>query len=186
MSKHTDQQYDSAIAQCRTVFLNKTRDYGTSWRIMRLPSITDQIFIKAQRIRTIDLKGAAKVNEGIEPEFIGILNYSVMALMQMKINDDSGKEIAFELAMKMYDEIIAETKSLMNAKNHDYGEAWREMSQESFIDLTLSKLLRIKQILSNDGNTLISEGVDANFHDIVNYAVFALIKLEEAKLVNKI
>lgn len=161
------------------MFLTKTRDYGTSWRIMRLPSITDQIFIKAQRIRTIDLKGIAKVAEGIEPEFIGILNYSVMALMQLKLNDDSGKEISFDTASSLYNEITTETKNLMNAKNHDYGEAWRDMRVSSFTDLILMRINRIRQIEDNQGQTLASEGIDANLMDIINYSVFALIKLEE-------
>ena len=179
MSQKTEEQFDKAIDRCRQVFENKTRDYGTSWRIMRLPSITDQIFIKAQRIRTIDLKGTSKVNEGIVPEFIGILNYSIMALMQMKMNDDSGKEISFTDATNLYNQITEDAKNLMLAKNHDYGEAWRDMRVSSFTDLIMMRILRIRQIEDNSGKTIDSEGIDANLFDIINYAAFALIKLSE-------
>ena len=162
------------------------KDYGSAWRILRTTSLTDQISIKANRIRSIEMKGEQKVMEGIDSEFIGIINYAIMALIQLELPANESLELEFERAVSMYDQKVAEIKKLMLDKNHDYGEAWRDMRVSSMTDLILMKLLRIKQIEDNNGNTLISEGVDANFHDIVNYAVFALIKLEEAKLVNKI
>ena len=174
----TEQQFEKVIAICRQVFLNKLKDYGPSWRIMRPQSITDQIFIKASRIRSIEMKGVSKVNEGIKPEFIAIVNYGVIGLIQLDLGASAdGKDLHPDDAIALYDRYIAETKALMYAKNHDYGEAWRNMRVESLTDIILMKLLRIKQIEDNQGNTLVSEGLDANYYDIINYAVFAMIKL---------
>ena len=177
---HTIEQYDAVIQKCRELFEKKTKDYGTAWRILRPSSLTDQIFIKAQRIRTIQTTGTSKVNEGIEPEFIGIINYSVMALIQLSMDDDAELELIPELALKLYDEKVAQTKSLMLDKNHDYGEAWRDMRVSSLTDLILMKLLRVKQIEDNAGKTIASEGIDANYMDMLNYAVFALILIAES------
>jgi hypothetical protein len=174
MSK-TAQQYDAIISICRNLYSNKMKDYGSAWRILRLPSLTDQIFIKAQRIRSLQENEVRKVDEGESSEFIGIINYSIMALIQLDKGVAEQPDLDVEEAVKLYDEKIKLTKDLMENKNHDYGEAWREMSQESFVDLILVKLLRIKQILMNDGKTIISEGIDANYYDIINYSVFALI-----------
>jgi Nucleotide modification associated domain 1 len=178
----TAEQYQSVISDCKSVFLKKTTDYGTAWSILRLPSLTDQIYIKAERIRTLEEKQVNKVGEGIEGEFLGIINYCVMALLQIEVRDslnsefpDRWNEVA-ELNEK-YDEKIHVAYTTMEAKNHDYGEAWRNMRVSSFTDLILMKLLRLKQIENNEGKTLISEGDDANYIDILNYAVFALIKL---------
>ncbi len=171
----TDEQYDNAVNKCREIFLKKTKDYGTSWRVYRTISIADQIYIKARRIRNIQEKGIQRIDDDIIAEFKGILNYSVIGLIQLGIHDDELEELPFEQAMQLYDGIIDQAKKLMHDKNHDYGEAWRNMSQESFTDLILAKILRIKQIVQNEGKTLISEGIDANFFDILNYAVFALI-----------
>lgn len=177
MQTNTIEQYDQVIKSCKDLFIKKTKDYGTAWRILRLPSITDQIFIKAQRIRTLEDKKVSKVNEGIVPEYIGIINYCVIALMQLQMNENDDLEIAVEKVSAMFDQKIEETKNLMLDKNHDYGEAWRDMRVGSLTDLILMKLFRVKQIEDNQGNTLVSEGVDANYHDIINYSVFALIKL---------
>lgn len=173
----TSQQYDQAIAECRDLFSKKTSDYGTAWRILRTKSLTDQIFIKAQRIRTLEEKGISKVGEGIEDEFIGILNYSVMALIQMKLDKDAPMELEPSEALRLYDEQVSITKQLMMDKNHDYGEAWRDMRVSSFTDLILMKLLRIKQIEDNQGKTIVSEGIDSGYRDMINYSVFALIKM---------
>ncbi|RYG04706.1 MAG: DUF1599 domain-containing protein [Chitinophagaceae bacterium] len=170
----TNFQYDEVISKCRDTYIRKTKDYGTSWRVFRLISITDQIYIKALRIRTIQEKGVQKVNENIEGEFAAMVNYGIMGLIQMSLPEKI-EDLPLEIAVKLYDEKAAFTKNVMEAKNHDYGEAWRDMSQQSFVDLILVKLLRIRQIISNDGKTLISEGIDANFVDIINYSVFALI-----------
>lgn len=175
----TNQQYDQAIAACREVFLKKTRDYGTSWRVYRIISVADQIYIKAKRIRTIQEKGQQKIGDDISSEFSGILNYSIIGLIQLDISDEEVEDLSPEVVEKYYQEKVAEARRLMNDKNHDYGEAWREMSQQSFVDLILAKILRIKQILANKGQTLISEGIDANFYDILNYAAFALILIGE-------
>ena len=175
MAANTSLEYDKVIAVCKSLFLKKTKDYGTAWRILRPSSITDQIFIKAQRIRTLEEKKISKVGEDITSEYIGIVNYCVMAILQLELNENEPNELAVDVTETYYDERVHETKELMFAKNHDYGEAWRSMSQESFVDLILMKLQRIRQILSNDGKTLISEGIDANYLDIINYAVFALI-----------
>ena len=176
----TVNQFDSVIAHCRELFTNKTRDYGTAWRILRAPSLTDQIFIKAQRVRTIQEKGTSKVGEAIDEEFVGIINYAVMALIQLEMKDDSRTELEPAEANTRYDAQVLTTKTLMLDKNHDYGEAWREMRVSSLTDLILMKLLRIKQIEDNQGKTLVSEGVDSGYRDILNYAVFALILLGKA------
>lgn len=178
---NTSQQYDQAVAACKNIFLNKTKDYGTSWRVYRTISIVDQIYIKAKRIRTIQEKGEQKIGDDIVSEFKGILNYAIIGLIQLDLAANEADEIDVNTVEKLYAEKINEAKDLMTDKNHDYGEAWREMSQESFTDLILAKLLRIKQILVNDGKTIVSEGIDANFFDIINYSVFALILIEEGK-----
>lgn len=172
----TESQYRQVIDRCKTLFLKKNHDYGTAWRILRLPSITDQIYIKAQRIRTLQEKGVSKVGEGIEPEFVGIINYCVMALIQLRLSDTSQLDIpALELE-PLYDREIGRVMELLFAKNHDYGEAWREMRVSSMTDIVLMKLLRTKQIEDHQGTTLVSEGVEANYMDMINYAVFCLIK----------
>jgi hypothetical protein len=175
----TAKQFDEVIGGCRDLFTKKTHDYGTAWRILRTPSLTDQIFIKAQRIRTLEEKGTSRVGEGIHDEFVGIINYAVMALIQMQLNSDESLELGTERAASLYDAQVAQTKVLMLDKNHDYGEAWRDMRVSSFTDLILMKLLRIKQIEDNSGVTLVSEGIDSGYRDILNYAVFALIQLKE-------
>ena len=177
MSK-TSQQYDQVINKCSALFEKKMFDYGSAWRILRLPSLTDQIYIKAQRIRSIENKGVQMVDEGIASEFIGILNYSIMALIQLEKGVVDQPDLNVEQAVKAYSHFAKESKDLMEAKNHDYGEAWREMRVSSLTDLILQKLLRVKQIEDNKGKTLVSEGIDANYFDMVNYAVFALIHLE--------
>jgi hypothetical protein len=175
----TDQQFDDAVKNCREIFLKKTKDYGTSWRVYRIISVADQIYIKAKRIRNIQEKGTQKIEDDIKGEFKGILNYAVIGLIQLNIQDNdaeySGEDLPVDETMKLYDKKIQSAKNLMHDKNHDYGEAWRDMSQESFVDLILAKILRIKQIIRNEGKTLVSEGIDSNFYDILNYAVFALI-----------
>jgi hypothetical protein len=171
----TDQQYDSAIKSCREIFLQKTKDYGTSWRVYRTISIADQVYIKAKRIRNIQEKGVQKIEDDAAGEFRGILNYAIIGLIQLDINDDEIENIPLDEATRLYDEKAIMAKKLMEDKNHDYGEAWRDMSRESFVDLILAKILRIKQIVQNEGKTLISEGIDANYFDIINYAAFALI-----------
>lgn len=175
----TNAQYDKAVLSCQQIFLNKTTDYGTSWRVYRIISVADQIYIKAKRIRTIQEKGQQKIDDDRISEFKGILNYGVIGLIQLDINNDEVEELPIDEVEKLYIEKIAIAKKLMQDKNHDYGEAWREMSQESFVDLILAKILRIKQILKNDGHTISSEGIDANFFDIINYAIFALILIDE-------
>ncbi|MBK7887932.1 MAG: DUF1599 domain-containing protein [Bacteroidetes bacterium] len=179
MSSLTSTQYDEAIARCKDIYLKKMKDYGSAWRILRPSSLTDQIFIKAQRIRSIEEKGKQKVIDGIDNEFIGIVNYAVMALIQLGLHSDAPLELNPDEALKNYEQRVHEVKSLMMDKNHDYGEAWRDMRVSSMTDLILMKLLRIKQIEDNSGSTLISEGVDANYADIINYAIFALIKLKD-------
>lgn len=177
----TNRQYDSVTALCEEIFFKKTKDYGTAWRILRTSSLTDQIFIKARRIRTLQETGENKVGEDIEGEFIGIINYAAMALIQLELGNSAPLEMAADDTLKHYHKQIALTKELMQKKNHDYGEAWRDMRVSSLTDLILMKLLRIKQIEDNDGSTLISEGVDANYQDIINYGVFALILLSEGQ-----
>jgi len=173
----TTTEYNSVIAHCRDLFLKKNSDYGTAWRIMRPSSITDQIFIKARRIRTLEVKKNAKVNEGILEEYVGIVNYCVIAMMQLALPEDADERLELAEVERLYGEKIDETRDLMFAKNHDYGEAWREMRISSLTDLILMKLHRVKQIEDNQGRTLVSEGLEANYRDILNYAVFALIKL---------
>lgn len=175
---NTSQQYDSIIERCRTLFNNKMQDYGSAWRILRLPSLTDQIFIKAQRIRSLQTNDIRKVDEDERSEFVGIINYAVMALIQLELGVVDQPDLDAQKAVALYDEKIATTKQLMEAKNHDYGEAWREMRVSSLTDLILQKLLRVKQIEDNKGKTIVSEGIDANYQDMINYAVFALILME--------
>jgi hypothetical protein len=175
---NTDLQYDNAVNKCREIFLQKTKDYGTSWRVYRTISIADQIYIKSKRIRNIQEKKVQKIGDNIKGEFQGILNYAVIGIIQLDIHDDEAEELSQEETMKWYDEKIHLAKELMHDKNHDYGEAWRDMSQESFVDLILAKILRIKQIIQNQGKTLVSEGIDANFYDILNYAAFALTMID--------
>jgi hypothetical protein len=171
----TSQQYDAIIAICRTLFVNKMTDYGSAWRILRLPSLTDQIFIKAQRIRSLQENEVRKIDEDETSEFIGIVNYSIMALIQLELGVVNQPVLNLEKAARLYDDKVKLTKDLMEAKNHDYGEAWREMRISSLTDLILQKLLRVKQIEDNKGKTLVSEGIDANYQDMINYAVFALL-----------
>src|SRR5688500_18829866 len=179
MVEKTAIEYREVISTCKALFEKKTRDYGTAWRILRLPSITDQIFIKAQRIRSIQEKGSQKVVDSIKDEFIGIINYCLIAMMQIKLPDSEKIDLRFEELEKLYDEAVNETFDLLQNKNHDYGEAWREMRVTSITDIILMKLLRVKQIEDNAGKTLVSEGVKANYQDMINYSVFAMIKLKE-------
>jgi hypothetical protein len=179
MAARTSQQFNAAVEQCKDIFLKKMQDYGSSWRVLRVPSITDQIFIKAQRIRSIEEKGVQKVDEGIKPEYIGIVNYSVIALIQLELGSDPEAKTDPAEIKKLYQKHIDEARLLMEAKNFDYDEAWRQMRINSFTDLILMKLLRVKQIEDNKGKTLISEGIEAGFYDIINYAIFALIKIDE-------
>lgn len=175
----TSKQYDDVIEKCRNLFVNKMSDYGSAWRILRLPSLTDQIFIKAQRIRGLQQNSERKVDEDAVSEFIGIINYCTMALIQLEKGVVEKPDMSLDQATKLYDEKITSTKQLMMNKNHDYGEAWRDMRVSSLTDLILQKLLRVKQIENNAGKTLVSEGIDANYQDMINYAVFALIHLKE-------
>ena len=181
MVEKTVSEYREVIATCKTLFEKKTRDYGTAWRILRLPSITDQIFIKAQRIRSIQEKGSQKVSDPIRDEFMGIINYCVIALMQIALGKSEETEMKFEQLEPGYDRIATETFDLLEKKNHDYGEAWREMRITSITDIILMKILRVKQIEDNEGKTLVSEGVKANYQDMINYSVFAIIKLNEGR-----
>jgi len=176
---HTLQQYDTVIAECMALFSKKAHDYGTAWRILRVPSLTDQIFIKAQRIRTLQTVGESKVGEGIRPELIGIINYAAMALVQLELGVVDQPDLGATEAAERVQGKVLEARDLMTRKNHDYGEAWRSMRVSSLVDLNLMKLLRVKQIEDNHGATLVSEGIDANFLDIVNYGVFAMIRMEE-------
>ena len=173
----TSTQYDSAIALCKDIFLKKNKDYGTAWRILRTSSITDQIFIKAQRIRNIEDKGTQKVNDDVRSEYIGIVNYSIIGLIQLALKNDERMELPTDEVAKLFDKYALEAKSLMENKNHDYGEAWRDMRISSLTDLMLMKIFRIKQIEDNAGSTHISEGVEGNYFDMLNYSVFALIHL---------
>lgn len=179
----TNVQYDEIIIACKDIFLKKAKDYGTAWRVLRTISIVDQIFIKAQRIRTIQEKKQQKVADDISAEFKGIINYAVIGLIQLELPSHAPEELEMTEVAAYYERYVGISKTLMQDKNHDYGEAWRSMSQESFVDLILMKLQRIRQILANEGKTLISEGVDANYNDIINYAVFALILLEQRKAI---
>jgi hypothetical protein len=179
--KNTTQEYDKVIAICRSLFIDKMTDYGSAWRILRLPSLTDQIFIKGQRIRSLQENEIRKVNEDETGEFIGIINYSIMALIQLELGVADQPDLDVKNATELYDSKIKLTKQLMEDKNHDYGEAWREMRVSSLTDLILQKLLRVKQIEDNKGKTIVSEGIDANYQDMINYAVFALILMDFAK-----
>jgi hypothetical protein len=179
--QNTSKQYDEVINTCRELFVKKMKDYGSAWRILRLPSLTDQIFIKAQRIRGLQQNEVRKVDEGETSEFIGIINYAIMALIQLEKGVVEQPDLSVEEATKLYDEQVAITKQLMENKNHDYGEAWRDMRVSSLTDLILQKLLRVKQIEDNQGKTLVSEGIGANYQDMINYAVFALIHIKESK-----
>ncbi len=176
---NTSKQYDEVVATCRELFINKMKDYGPSWRILRPRSVTDQIFIKAKRIRTLELNGETKVGEGIWPEFIGIINYGVIGLIQLNLGYTDTVDISAGRALELYDKYITDTKNLMIAKNTDYGEAWRDMRISSYTDLILTKIQRTKEIENHDGTTLVSEGIDANYQDMINYSVFALIKHNE-------
>lgn len=179
----TSLQFDKIIGQCRSLFIKKMTDYGSAWRILRIPSLTDQIYIKAQRIRMMQEQSVRKIDEDEVPEFIGIINYSIMALIQLERGVADQPDLNTNEATALFDQAVSATKELMENKNHDYGEAWRDMRVSSLTDLILQKLLRVKQIEDNKGKTLVSEGVDANYQDIVNYAVFALIQIEESKIV---
>ena len=175
----TSKEYNEVIDTCRSLFQKKMKDYGSAWRILRLPSLTDQIFIKAQRIRGLQQNKHQRVDEGQVSEFIGIINYCIMALVHLEKGVVEQPDIVLEEALELYDQKIAATKQLMMDKNHDYGEAWRDMRVTSLTDLIIQKLLRVKQIEDNQGKTLVSEGIDANYQDMINYAVFAMIHLED-------
>ena len=172
----TAEEFDQIINNCRSIFTKKMQDYGASWRIMRPQSVTDQIFIKANRIRSIETKGISKVDEGIRSELIAIVNYGIIGLIQLELGVAETDDLSTEKALELYNKYAHEAKALMMDKNHDYDEAWRLMRTESYTDLILMKIYRTKQIESNDGKTLISEGIDANYFDMINYAVFGLIK----------
>ena len=173
----TIEEYLRVIEKCKELFLNKHQDYGTSWRIMRLSSITDQLYIKAKRIRTLEIQRVSKVGEGVVDEYIGIVNYSIIALIQMNLKSDAPIELSKEEVSTYYQDMVDKTLELLKAKNHDYGEAWRDLRITSMTDLILTKIHRVKQIEDNQGKTIVSEGLDANYQDMLNYAVFALIKL---------
>ena len=175
--QNTSKQYNAVVEECRSLFVKKMSDYGSAWRILRLPSLTDQIFIKAQRIRQLQENDVRKVDEGEKPEFIGIINYCVMALIQIELGVVENPDLSTEEATELYDKHIAITKELMENKNHDYGEAWRDMRISSLTDLILQKLLRVKTIENNKGKTIVSEGIDANYQDMINYAIFAMIHM---------
>ena len=177
----TYQQYDQAVAMCNDIFIKKTIDYGTSWRVLRTISVVDQIYIKAKRIRTIQENGVRAIADDIGSEFKGIVNYSIIGIIQCGLPSGEAEDLPVEQVADLYNRVVADARQLMQSKNHDYGEAWRSMSQESYTDLILSKLLRIRQILSNSGRTLISEGIEANYYDIINYALFALIMIGEGR-----
>ena len=176
MSARSLVQYDEVITRCRDLFLAKTRDYGTAWRILRLASLTDKIFIKAKRIRSIQQKGQQRIEDAVDGEFVAIVNYGLMALIQLQLGEDGPTELETGRVEELYNEVAAKTRSLFDDKNHDYGEAWREMRVSSMTDLILMKILRIKQIEDNSGEVEVSEGVEGNYQDIINYAIFALIK----------
>ena len=177
----TNRDFETEIALCRDLYEKKARDYGTSWRILRLPSLTDQIFIKANRIRSIQVSGENRVGDGIRPELVAIVNYAVMALIQQELGPDGEMDLPIEYALKLYDKHIRRATTLMLDKNHDYGEAWRTMRVSSMVDLILMKLLRIKQIEDNDGHTLVSEGVEGGYMDIINYSLFCLIRTRKSE-----
>tara|TARA_B100001175_G_C19487220_1_gene630507 strand:+ start:1048 stop:1590 length:543 start_codon:yes stop_codon:yes gene_type:complete len=173
----TEVDYHKVIDECRALFVNKMKDYGSAWRILRTSSLTDQIYIKAQRIRSLQLKKVKKINEGEVPEFIGIINYSIMALIQLEKGVSEKPDFTSDQILSFYNEKVKETFELMLAKNHDYGEAWRDMRITSLTDLIIQKLIRVKKIEENSGKTIVSEGIDANYQDIINYAIFALIHI---------
>ena len=175
---NTSLQYDTAIKLCKELFLKKMKDYGTAWRNLRPTSLTDQIFIKAQRIKSIEEKGSQKIADDIKGEYIGIINYCIISLIQLEMQDDARLELPYEEVELLYNKYAKQTKQLMEDKNHDYGEAWRDMRMSSLTDLILMKIFRVKQIEDNKGQTIVSEGVDANYMDMLNYSVFALIKLQ--------
>jgi hypothetical protein len=177
----TSLQYNQVIQACKSIFISKARDYGTSWRVYRMISIVDQIYIKAKRIRTIQDKQVQKIGDSIESEFKGILNYAIIGLIQLQLKEGDPEELSLDTLSSLYDNYVAEAKQLMMNKNHDYGEAWREMHQETFADMILARLQRILQIEKNEGKTIMSEGVDANLYDIINYSAFALILIDEGK-----
>jgi len=179
MMEKTAIEYKQVIATCKALFAKKTKDYGTAWRVLRLPSITDQIYIKAQRIRSIQEKGVQKIQDTAKDEFLGIINYCIMAMIQIQLMGSDKVDMSFEELEGWYDDSVNETFQLLQDKNHDYGEAWREMRVNSITDIILMKLLRVKQIEDNEGKTLVSEGVKANYQDMINYSVFASIKLTE-------
>ncbi len=179
---HTDQQFDQAASICRDIFTKKMKDYGSSWRILRPQSVTDQIFIKANRIRSIETKGVSKVDEGIRSELIAIVNYGIIGLIQLELGHSETDDLTFDKGVELYSRYLLEAKKLMMDKNHDYDEAWRTMRMESYTDLILMKIYRTKQIEDNQGQTLISEGVDANYFDMINYAIFGLIKMQETNI----
>jgi predicted nucleotide modification protein, DUF1599 family len=179
--QQTSKQYNEVIEKCRSLYINKLKDYGSAWRILRLPSLTDQIFIKAQRIRQLQQNSTRKVDEGEVSEFIGIINYAIMALIQLEKGIAEQPDLNTDEAVKLYDKHVVITKKLMDDKNHDYGEAWRDMRVSSLTDLILQKLLRVKQIENNKGKTIVSEGIDANYQDMINYAIFALIHINESE-----
>lgn len=176
--QNTSVQYDKAIKLCKDIFLKKMKDYGTAWRNLRPTSLTDQIFIKAQRIKSIESKGTQKIGDDIKGEYIGIINYCVISMIQLELENDSRLDLPYDEVEHLFDKHVAATKKLMEDKNHDYGEAWRDMRISSLTDLILMKVFRVKQIEDNKGKTIISEGVDANYMDMLNYSVFALIKLD--------
>jgi len=185
MESNTNEQYDNVIHECEKIFLSKTKDYGTAWRVLRTISIIDQIYIKAQRIRTVQEKGQQKVEEigdDLRSELIGIINYSIIGLIQLELTENDPEELDTKTAGILFEKYFIAAKTLMMSKNHDYGEAWRNMTQESFIDLILMKLQRMRQIVSNQGKTIASEGIDANFYDMINYAAFALILSSDANV----
>ncbi len=177
---NTITQFDNALNICRDLFIKKLHDYGAAWRIMRPASITDQIFIKANRIRSLEIKGESKIDEGILPEFIGIVNYGIIGLIQLELGYADKEDISATKAIELYDRLVGETRELMIAKNHDYDEAWRKMRVNSYTDLILMKIMRTKQIEDIQGKTLVSEGIDANYKDMINYSIFGIIKLTES------
>jgi len=179
MVDKTSEQFDRVIDTCRDIYQKKLKDYGAAWRILRPESLTDQIFIKANRIRSLEVKKVSKVNEGVQSEYIGIINYCAIALIQLEMGFSATDDLSPETALAKYDQYIAASKALMQDKNHDYSEAWRQMRISSLTDLILMKLLRVKQLEDLDGEALISEGIDANYFDMINYAVFAMIRLSE-------
>jgi hypothetical protein len=181
MTTNTYQEFSEALKRCRDIFAAKLHDYAPSWRVMRPSSITDQIFIKAKRIRSLQVKGHAMVDEGIMPEFMGIVNYCIIALIQLRLGTADSADISGADALSLYDEEADRLFNLMKAKNHDYDEAWRDMRVSSYVDLILTKIMRIRQIEDNHGNTLVSEGVDGNYMDMANYSVFGIIQLTEAE-----